>query len=361
MITLTAKIDILSGFDFSSFSITPNGKNNISANIDAVASKKAQGSNPFIIGSSALGDGSTFSDDIDYFIGNQSADENGKFTNPYVIDIVGASEAKNIAIAFDTYNGRHPKSITLNGVDYYDDDAIFTITNLNLGVDPWIKISIDNWNTPNYPLVITGIYAEISIDINKRNLISLSQDIASRSNIKLPSYGVISNSGNISFNDINGEVKDYAEQLLLKSNLKVMIKLNDTLAKKSEQIGDFFTREWNYDNDNRSVSVSLKDDLEEWQDIYVEGIYYDPRYPQRVNLRYFYDYLYGKTPSKYKMSRYEDLDGQTQQRLSNITNLYPLLNSGSLWHQWNKLCIASSCYIFKNGVGETKFSYTYGS
>jgi hypothetical protein len=183
----------------------------------------------------------------------------------------------------------------------------------------------------------------------------------------LPSYGIISNVGDVSFNDICGQIAYYAELLILGSDLKVVMMLNDTLSSKSELMAIMETQDWNYDNDNMSVSVSLKDDLVEWQDISVDGINYDPRYPNKVltngTMEDLYKWLQDgqRTPSKYQMLPFEELDTSTKGILTNTEIDYPLLKSGSLWEQWTKLCQVCGLYIYKNSQGETVCSYTYGS
>jgi hypothetical protein len=109
------------------------------------------------------------------------------------------------------------------------------------------------------------------------------------------------------------------------------------------------------------VSVSLKDDLEEWQDINVEGMSYDPRDTTSKSLKDFYDYLRGKTPDKYSMLYFTELDPATQNLLSNTFIKYPMLNSGSLWQQWTKLCQVAQAHIYKNNNGETVFVYNGGN
>ena len=370
MITLTAKINLISGDSGILSSVSSEiSKNNISSDITAVNGIKSQGSNPFLLGVSKIGDGSTLSDKVDYFIGSQGCNEGGLFETPHEITIDG-TDITSFTIEFDKINNRHPRSIIVDGVEYYDDDAIFTISGLTPQNSH--KITINNWNSPNYPLVIMGIYVEISIDIDYRSLIALNRSITYRSDNKLPSYGIISNTGNLEFNDLNGEIKDYAEQLLLTSDLKVVINLNNTLANKHEQIGIFETETWDYDNDNRSVSVSLKDDLEEWQDIQVQGFNYDPREPFKIiadgKMSNVYKWLQGqdengnyRTPEKYQMLPFEQLDTKTQEILERTTIEYPLLENGTLWQQWQKLCEVCGLYIYKNNEGKTVCTYTYGS
>ena len=467
MITLTAKINLLSG-DNTALSLGSNNLsgNNISSDVGAIVGVKKQGSNPFILGASKLGDDSTFSDGVDYFIGEvelnkltvhnsgrvlmrngglvnettmyksgsvivpnmtldeyensviefmgkapytfgdeygtewysisgarYNSEENSMHLNldiyvtqfsPYLevgagiiyflrplgyptitIENTSTDEGKNkitsLTIAFDTVNNRHPNKIFIDGKEYIDDDAIFTVSDL----EPLSShtIVIDNWNSPNYPLVITGIYAEVSIEIDRRNLISISRSIFDRSDLKLPSWGIISNAGNIEFTDLDGEIRDYAEQLLLESGLKCEIFLNNTLANAQEKIGLFETDEWDYDNDNRVVSVSLKDDLEEWQDINVAEISYDPRNPEHNPFKWLYEKLWAITTANnnYDMLSFDKLDESTQDILSNTYIQYPLLESGSLWQQWTKLCEVCQLHIYKDNNGVVVCSYNGGN
>ncbi len=359
MITLTAKINLLSG-DNSALSLGSENlsDNNISSKLGDIVGVKKKGSNPFIIGASKLGDGSTFSDGVDYFIGDQLSFKNGNFSNVYIIVITG-NAMTSLTIAFDTENGRHPKSVWVDGVEYIDNDPIFTVTGLTESTNHTIVIY--NWNTPNYPLVITGIYAEVSIEIDRRNLISISRSIFDRSDLKLPSFGIISNTGNIEFNDTDGEIRDYAEQLILESGLKCEMFLNNTLANAQERIGLFETDEWDYDNDNRVVSVSLKDDLEEWQDINVAPIDYDPRVIEHKSFKWLYEYLWSLTKENYDMLAFDELDTDTQDILQNTYTQYPLLESGSLWQQWTKLCEVCQLHIYKNNDGVVVCRYNGGN
>ena len=354
MITLTARIDLISRNNGTLGGITTNlSKNNISGEIGAVLGVKKQVENPFIFGASVFGDGSMFCDSVDYYIGDVSSNESGFFETPYVFTISG-NQINSITLAFDTANDRHPNTISVDGVVYNDDDAIFTMQLEKADIH---TITIDNWNSPNFPLVLSGVYINISINVDNRSLIALSREIFDRSDYKLPSYGIISNVGELEFNDLNGEIRDYAEQMLLTSDLKVYIYLNNTLSKTTKQIAEMETRDWDYDNDNRSVSVSLKDDLEEWQDIYVETIDYDPRNPNQVlengTMKDLYNWLqhWSKTPVKYNMLTFNQLSETTQNILKNTKIIYPVLESGTLWQQWQKLCEVCGLYIYKNNVG----------
>lgn len=376
MITLTAKIEIgdPSISFLNSVSINNSG-NNISSAIGDILGVRQQGSNPFIIGSNTLGDGSTFSSGEKYFIGTELSNSEGVFETPYVLTIKGKN-INQLNIIFDEYNGNYPKEVTItqNGesFSYSESDALYSIGGLTAEDEQEIVITIPNWSSPNAPLKIQGIYMSLSIDVNRRNIISISRDITDRSDLKFPSWGIISNAGNIEFNDIDGNILYYAEAGLLKSGADVKILLNNTLVEGAiEEIGNFKTDTWNYDNDSKVVSVSLKDDLEEWQDINVRAIDYDPRVIESKPFRWLYDYLWDITSNRnyqgklgvgnYNMLAFEELDEGTQEVLNNSYIEYPLLESGSLWQQWTKLCQVCQLHIYKNNDGIVVCRYNGGN
>lgn len=363
MITLTAKIDILGGNNKALSLGSPDlSGNNISSNLSSVVGVKKQGSNPFIIGASALGDGSTFSDNVDYFIGQELSDDNGFFKTPYEIKVVGEN-ITSLTLVFDEINNRHPTSIVIDGIEYFDDDPIYTIS-LSPTNEHLIKIT--NWNAPKYPLVLSGLFVGVSVDIgfDKNNLVSIIYSMYERSDYKLPSYGVISNTGELKFNDLTGEIKDYANQNFLVEGLDVTLSIRNTVINKRKEIGILKTTEWDYNEYNRVVSVTLKDELTEWQDIHNDGFPYDPRNPYAVlpngTMEDLYKWLWKETPQKYNMLSFDKLSSITQNILTNTKITYPLLESGNLWQQWTKLCQVCALYIYKD-KGVTTCNYTYGS
>lgn len=199
---------------------------------------------------------------------------------------------------------------------------------------------------------------EIAID--KRNILSLEADVIDRSDISLPSWGIISNRGSLTFADYDETVRGYADDLRLSDNAKAVVYLTNTITQSIKEIKNYLTSNWDYDSNNRTVSVSLKDDLEEWQDIAVKGFDYDPRDTISKNLRFFYEYLHSKTPYQYNFLVFNDLDSKTQEILESTYIKYHLLKDASLWQQWNKLCIVSQAHIFKNDNGNTVFIYNGG-
>lgn len=207
--------------------------------------------------------------------------------------------------------------------------------------------------------------AEITINnetiiLDYRRITSINSSIFDRSDLSKPSYGIISNSGNMEFNDYDSKFLGFAHNGLLTADLPVRFFLTNTKTDKRKQIAEFETVSWDYDSDNKVASVSLKDDLEEWQDIMVDKIDYDVRKTNSVNLRVFYELLYSKTPSKYNILPFSELTPATQDVLENIYVNYKILYRGNLWHQWNKLCQVSQSHIYKTGDGKTAFVYKGG-
>lgn len=358
MITLTATIDILNGSgtmsNISNSNIVPN---NLSNNLDSIINKKYSGGNPFIIGVSKIGDGSKISSKHNYIVSRNFSNADGSFTEKPTFTING-SNMTAITIEFDTYNNRHPNSITIDGTKYQDDDPIFT---LPLESSNTHTVVIDDWNTPNYPLVIQGIYSKVSIDIDRRNIKSLEINLSDRADNRLPSFGIISSSGSIEFIDTNGEVNDYASTSLLQQGLDVTVHLNNTIAKQNETITAFQTAEWQYDSYNKVVTVSLKDNLQDWQNINFSGFSYNPNSSIPINGTALYQKLYNATPSKYKMLSYSSLDINTRNHLANLYVIYPFMESSKLWSAWDKFCDLFQTRIYKLIDGSTTCVYNGGN
>lgn len=371
MITLTAKINLLQGNRRSSLGgSTEIPKNKISSDISNVIGSKHKTKNPFIFGASKFGEGATFESSVDYFIGAELSDESGKFPNDYVIQISGGG-VEQFSIAFDTTNNRHPKEIVVDGNKYIDDDSIFLISGLDASKETH-TIKIVDWNEPKYPLVISGIYVGIMIDIDYRALKNLEVKHTDRANNEQPSYGIISNSGTMTFIDSNGEIRDYAEQKLLVADLKVGVYLKDTINNTQNQVANFETSDWNYDTYNKEVQVQFKDNLEDLQAInlvYIDdkgvshngiplardenGIIIETKTAENL-----YTDLYNSTSQsfeKHTFVPFEQLDGNTKQILSGTKIKYYYMESDTLWNAWNKLCELVQAHIYQNFEGKTIF------
>jgi hypothetical protein len=194
------------------------------------------------------------------------------------------------------------------------------------------------------------------LKLNKKNIISIDQNIIDRSDIKKPSWGIVSNSGIIEFadNDKDLQVEDLVEALKLTNKAKVNISLENTIAKSKNTVGEFWASSWNYDGIAHIVTLTIKDDLEEWQEIQTEIL------PVQVALTgtEIYEYLKSITPNKWVFA---DLDEVTQNTLDKYYIYFPYLNRASLWRQWEKLCEACGLNIFKNKENKVVVSYHFRS
>lgn len=347
MITIQARINITgnSSGTITSASNSLNG-NNVSSDLTAVVNKKETPlGTPFILGRSILGKGDTYTKQLPYYMGAQLANSAGNFTNKYTITING-TDISSAVIVFDKENERYPKSLLVDGEIYVDDDPQIEIHFPNTSNSHTIEIS--NWNTPNEPLIITGIYADLNIDIGLNNLISFNSTIQDRDSSDYPTYGLISNTATLNFADLDEQTKDLITQKILHSGITVTVDLVNDTANNREQICKMEIRNLSYDNNNRSVSLSLKDNLEDLQSINFEGISYTPTVSKPKTAKDIYNILYGATANlnKYDWQSYEDLDQDVKDRLNSITIRYPAMESSNLWDSWNKLCQLCLLHIY---------------
>jgi hypothetical protein len=288
-----------------------------------------------------------------------------KFSEPINIQIITDNPCNELSLSFDKSNNNYPKTIKIDEIEYEVNSVESTFKELN--TSNIHNIEIENWTSPASKFIISGIQSNlyISNEITRKQIISFASNCIDRDLDTNISYGIISNRGNLSFIDNSGDYKALAENNLLTDEIKIEAFLNNTLTKTRQKIATFNAETWNYDNNNNAVNVSLKDDLEEWQDIQVEGFDYDVRFPTKIlpnkNMADLYKLLYAKTPNKYKMISFSSLDANTKDILEKTTIPYPTLKSGSLWSQWTKLCVACGLHIYKNPQGNTICVYKNGA
>lgn len=365
MIRMTAEIELLEGsgeIQTNSISITPDG-NNISADIVDVVSVRRAGSDPFLFGVSTLGSGATFSSGENYFIGSEMSDENGDFATPYVLTLsilceqeAGTTISPNFSIVFDTVHNAYPSSITVawdSGTSQGSSTTAIlspyfvfnTDEEITLGQNRIISftVTMSDWSAPKYPLRIQGIDTGLYLYFDRRNLISLSTPIKDRSDNEQPSYGLISNEGEMTVIDTTLEIKEYARMKILKPDLDVQIWLEDTITKKKQSIGKFKTNKWSYNNQNFEVTIQLKDDLEELQNINA-----NEKITRTLSLNSsifdLYSTLLDLTPTKYNI---EEISSDNINYLKNIIIPYYFIDDGSIWEQWNKFCNITGAHLYK--------------
>lgn len=314
-------------------------KNNISTDITYFFNKSSNGSNPFLLGASKLGSTAKLSSKEDYYIGKVVCDSNGNFYEPYVITIKG-KDIETLIITFDSFNKQYPKNVIVNGTSYPCDSSVFKV---QVDKTNSVTVIINNWNRANYPLRIQGI-SGFYISLNQHNIISIRNSIYDRNDERTPSYGLFSNVGNLKFIDVDSRVRFYIEARQLdESKLCQMYLANNS---NKQEVGLFYTHQWNYNNNTNEVNVTLQDNLIEWQKINVEGIAYNYKNPISRPLKYFYDYL--KDIAENNGFEFEPLDSTTYNILNTTTINYVFLESDTLWKEFEKLCVVAQLYIYKN-------------
>lgn len=198
------------------------------------------------------------------------------------------------------------------------------------------------------------------IVLNYRNSLSIERSIFDRSDITMPSWGVISNSGKLSFVDTDGSIRQLAQQRRLKSGMRVTLSLGNTLKNISSPVGVFYTEDWSYDNDNKKASVAIADMLQKWQDILFAKISYNPSSAQNLSGKDIYDFLRSKTPSEFNVLSFDDLDDTTKEYLLSCSVEHLLFDSENLWSAWNSFCQAFQSRIYINNSGYTVCKHTRG-
>lgn len=227
--------------------------------------------------------------------------------------------------------------------------------------DDNLRIGFSTWSEPKSTIKISRIDNGDYLYLNKNQIVSNSISFFDREDTKMPQYGVVSEGGNLQYLDTDEVTLYYIENGLAKQGLKVVTTLKNSLTDKKQIVSVRYTSQWEYDEYDKKVTVSLTDGLEEWQDIIVPAINYDARNPKSQNGKWYYDYLYKYTPTKYKMLSFEELDSTTKNVLTSTEIPYPYLVSTNLFAQWNKLCYLCQLHIYSQFDGKTICKYNGGN
>lgn len=186
------------------------------------------------------------------------------------------------------------------------------------------------------------------IYIDQTNLVSFKCDISDRADMQYPSYGIISNTATLVFNDFYQTVLNYINSNILHSGINVRIYIFNNITNTETTLCNIKIQSLSYDNDNRQVTAILQDELEEWQSINVEKYKYVPLTDKEKPAKEIYDYLYNITiNANYKMLSFQELDQLTQWILNNTIIKFPILESSNLWNEWDKLCQLCLLHIYK--------------
>lgn len=364
MIKLEARIKLFDSNDGTVNNAQFNNNNNISWNVFAanssfgqIVGKEVKQTRPFLLANTPLVGGEDYeipknsdmyvlADRVNYFIGSLVSGADGTFPNgaSYAITINGA-DFNAITIVFDKDDEVWPTEVVINGESYTNDDPTFTVGGLG-GVDS-LDVTITQLNKPNKGLIVTGIYVDTTIVVDEKNLDSFTYSIYDRDSNDEPSYGIVSNSGTLSFIDGTGEILDLLQINAIKGESTVTIDVVNTLTSKKELFVKCVTDKWQYDNDNFVVTVTLKDIIERLQQInfilpFTTSISID-NIVERINT-----VMPNNMTLVFDESTKDEIDSMLN---SNLNNVY--YDAGSVWDVIQNLCVTFNlkCYSKYNSSG----------
>lgn len=188
------------------------------------------------------------------------------------------------------------------------------------------------------------------VKFDRRNLISLESEVTDRSEIDKPIFGIISTGGSISFKDIYSRFLNYENAGLLTNGIEIKIFIENTIKKTIKQVGSYYTSDWDYDNDNRSVIVSFKDDLEDLQN--EKYILYETETTTNENIGKSAYFIFKNLIYNNAVISNEAID------ILNNTMIYDsyIKKDGNKWSALQKMCDLCGLHIYKDKFGRLNIS-----
>lgn len=360
MIKIEARIKLFDSDDGTVTDATINNANNISSGSfgqsqNSIIGREVKQSQPFLLDNSPLVGGEDYeiaknsdmyvlADRVNYFIGSLVSGDDGTFPNgaSYSITINGA-DFNAITIVFDKDDEVWPTEVVINGKSYINDDPIFTVGGLGGTVDE-LEVTISKLNKPNKGLIVTGIYVDITIVVDEKNLDSFTYSLYDRASNDEPSYGVVSNSGTLSFVDSTGEILDYITNRMLTNELSVNVSISNTLNDKKELFISAKTSQWEYDNNNFITTVSISDQLQDLQNYTYVGFPYDKTF---LLARDIYDDIISAIPTSFGFPTFDMLPENIRNKLAYASVTNPYMENCSVWEALDGFCKTFGLRIYK--------------
>ena len=349
MIGISAQIGTNENAEVISFALNTHidAYNNISAPANSIINKNLNKQNVFLLGVDKFSDMKTYSPNVvDYYISDIISEEDNIFPAQLSFSLTVDSSAKFIIMYFDTVNGEYPPVLFWDDVMYKLDSPSVCLP-LNNETDH--ILTTREWNKPNRPFVVRGVQTFFNIEAEE--LISIDFSGQSRSDISKPSWGIISNTGQIDFLDYLGVVAQLSKHNFLSGSF---INIYLQTPNKKEQIGGFFVDNAMRNEQNQKVQLFFSDVLKSWEEITV-GEYF---YPYTKNIISIKDVI---TEIVSKADVELELPYKTRQYLNTFFVPFPKIEAGSVWAQVSKICEATACYVYCNHKGTPIIKYSRGT
>lgn len=358
MISIYAKISVGEAPKISTFSELQT--NNVSSNISSVLNTVQEAQDVFLLGVDDFTAGATLIDNkVPYYIGSQVSDEYGDFFEGYIIMLESEEPIYSITITFDTARNNYPTTITVDGIDVINVYSSTVV--LPCDSSTFHTISFLNWSQASAPVVIQGISSGIETVIGTSQILNLSFSNADRGDTTMPSWGIYSNSGTLSFVD-NANIVNALKmrQRFYKSKLQVFLKN----AKSEKLIGTFSLTNGAINEESKVAEINFADDFEKLQDIKVNEkklITYDNTVG--MTLEEIRTYVSGNLVDRLGLG---DItlgfaDAKTEARWTQIWIKYPMVEASSYWAFLTKCCELSGCYVSCDEKGRAIIKYGGGT
>ena len=345
MVELFARIGFGNVLEATS-NIVPSNISNVSSGIETVINHNSNGGNPFMLGISRFNEKKQFSaETLDYYISADVCNSEGYFNEEHTLTLTVSSEGFAI-LTFDLINKEYPYEIKVDDTTYYLDSPILL---LPFSVGSLTKeIKIIRWNKPNKPIVIQGISTYFDIQSSMIRQCNLSNQ--DRTNAEYPSWGIISNTGNLQIVDTYNVISKIRDaQRLYNCAIEFFIKTSYT----QRRIGKYYITDFQEGN-IQDITLFFGDILQSWQKIqvnpivpfgysaYTIAVAIKEHLGEILDIDYIIDLCY---------------DYETEKHLGKIKTPIFYYEKGSLWNVMQKICEATACYIScdTNGVPKMKF------
>lgn len=196
-----------------------------------------------------------------------------------------------------------------------------------------------------------GTSVDTTFVVNKRNILSLESEIRDRADVDKPSFGVISSGGRLTVKDHNKILLDYANLGLLTDGLEIRVFLHNTLSKNRRLVGRYYTTDWQYDNNNSTVSVSFDDNMDRWQDKPTYSVDIDKT---SNSIRTLYE-MYNRISNKPNVV----ISNEVSTIMNKVQSAYFYKNAAHVWADLNKFCEIGAFHVYNTTNGNIVMTAEY--
>jgi hypothetical protein len=223
-------------------------------------------------------------------------------------------------------------------------------------------------------IVITASVDEYKIDYG--NIISASSNSKDRTDMIMPSYGIISN-------DATLEIKVAEETLHIihhiadnMDNVRVCLYIKDTITSAEEKISTKYVSAVNYDRAKKVATITMVDNLQKLQDIKIvksePSLINNPTdyggdvdseaelttLPKKF-LRYFTNY--NVDTGKWEVNNGLVMSENTMAHLKNCVAALYYITQDNQWRHYDELAKALMLHIYADADGNTVIDYQEGA